>query len=234
MEATKSFEFDYEIEDKTIHFKTEGDEYEEIFKLAILYKIEFDSKPRKNMGDENFIINLPINKIDGKMVDFDTRTYYYQRECVFNPCHFLLSIDEPDRYMFCNEEIIYHGLFNKTIYSSSSTEPNQQDFIKAIMIIKYYINNLKFDKIENEFVLNKKDNKIKELSCSVFRCENVSMSIDTCSVCYESTSYKLSCNHYLCLICRETIQKKQCPLCKKKYNNCDKTHYDNDSDEEED
>jgi hypothetical protein len=136
--------------------------------------------------------------------------------------------------MFCNEEIIYHGLFNETIYSSSSTEPNQQDFIKAIMIMKYYINNLKFDKIKNRFVLNKKDNKIKELSCNVFRCENVSMSIDTCSVCYESTSYKLSCNHYLCLICRETIQNKKCPLCKKKYTDCDKTYYSDESDEEED
>jgi len=233
MEATKSFEFDCEIEGKTIHFKTEGDEYEEIFKLAILYKIEFDSKPRKNRGGEDFIIHLPIDRIDGKMTDVDIRVFYYNRECIFNPFQFQLYIHDIDRYMNRNDNMIPHTLFNEITYISSSNEPIQQDFIKAIMIIKYYLNNLKFDKIKNEFVLNKKDNKIKELSCSVFRCENVSMSIDTCSVCYESTSYKLSCNHYICLICRETLKKKQCPLCKKKFTDCDETHYDTDSDEDE-
>lgn len=39
--------------------------------------------------------------------------------------------------------------------------------------------------------------------------------IEKCSVCYEFTTLRPSCNHFLCEECYDKLEKDECPICRK-------------------
>lgn len=46
----------------------------------------------------------------------------------------------------------------------------------------------------------------------------IKMNNDTCIICYNDNSGKLSCNHRVCIECVTKINRK-CPYCRKMFNN---------------
>ena len=239
MEATKSFEFDYTNEKREIiHLKSEGYEYEDICKLAIAYKIKFDTEftlPSQLVPEgcnrekkNDFEIMIPINTIDDVKCIVMLRLFYYTGKCIINPCNFQLIITDNDTSCFDNnDDDVYYEFYRNIINISSQENPNREEFIKVIMIMKYYFNKLKFSRYLNKFLLY--DTRHYDLSSRVFSsCPNVKLDGDICPGCLDYTTLKLyRCKHHICIPCKGKLVNNKCPTCRKHI-------YDSDEDEDED
>lgn len=228
MEATKSFEFEYTNEKKEIiHFKLEGHEYEDIYKLAIAYKIKFDTEFIREKETDDFEIMIPIDRINDVKCIVMLRLFYYTGKCIINPCNFQLIITDNNASCFdVIDDEIYYEFYRKIIHTSSQENPSREDFIKAIMIMKYYFNNLKFSSYSNKLLLH--DTRHYDLSSRVFSsCLNVKLDGDICPSCLDYTTLKLyRCKHHICIPCKGKLQNNKCPTCRKDI-------YDSDGDEDE-
>ena len=221
--STKSFEFDYENEKKEIiHLKQEGQEYENIFRLAIAYKLKFDSE--FNMGETNdFTIGIPVIDTINDVKCFVELCLSYSTKCIIGSCKFQLRI--MDVKVFCEdteEEEMFPILYSKLIYISPQHTLTNKDFVKAIMITLYYGENLKFDKVQSYFSLNTYNEL--DLACKVFgSCSNIKLDADKCVCCFEYTRFKLMrCKHYICVLCKGKLDSDRCPTCRKHIYDSDK------------
>ena len=161
------------------------------------------------------LISLPIKKIDGVIIDaFHIEVYlnYVQLEI----CGY-----------FDNS---YGVVLWK--HRTNFKENNDDDYANVCEKINEFVG-----KIMNDVPLLKlgitgylhspnemgKVNQHKEIAFC-FKCDNVELNYDECSVCYEQTETKTSCSHFLCRRCWSNINNVSedddekiilCPICRK-------------------
>ena len=94
------------------------------------------------------------------------------------------------------------------------------------------LNQLVFDKAMGQFTIPNQNFKSMYLFCEAFGVTNstIQTHLDTCSVCYDKTITKTSCDHVLCIPCWSSIKRtaneldddrlgndyntKKCPICR--------------------
>ena len=107
------------------------------------------------------------------------------------------------------------------------------DFNSAIKDLFEKLDNFKFDRFKCIFYLEDDENAIDDW------LDNKYIDNDNCCVCLEKTQSKTSCDHWLCLLCKDRIFQKlgpnNCPICRSKLNrcNCDNVYMFDDDDEDD-
>lgn len=85
---------------------------------------------------------------------------------------------------------------------------------KIIDILKKLI----FSKFSGKFYLDtEKDSDKQFIEYSIFteiNIKSLKLSCEDCCVCYDATSVKTSCEHFLCIECWSNLRHMNCPLCK--------------------
>jgi hypothetical protein len=234
MEATQSFEFDYELySGKTIHLQKEGQDYIDIYKYAVILKLQYE---KQKDSDGDWQVTLPIKKVDRVTCDVSLIVYYCPNNCSCNNGKrgkFKIRIQ--DTKVFCQydkeEEELFPELYAHNLNSTTEeAPPTIIDFVKAIMITKYYFENLKFNKFTNIFnFYDKFDLQSREMACVVFDCPEIELAGQFCTACHEYTTFQLMrCQHYICVPCKALIRNDKCPNCRQHI-----YHSDNDEEEED-
>jgi len=153
-------------------------------------------------------LRLPITHIDGvkAAVMFETTTLYGGEQIV------RLKIN----------------IMNADCHASRSVR-NQEGFEDLFE----YLKNLKFDKIENEFIDTRKREPIAAEFYEMFKSPTITMA-NECCVCLEMTTGKIAnCKHNICMRCVSNLVKDRCPMCREKIMTFD-CGYESSGDEEED
>ena len=117
-----------------------------------------------------------------------------------------------------NEVHITHNFsFTKAIMSKNYKKENVERILKEILP------RLKYDKINDKFVLNNENSEVKEELCSFIdsKCKSIKMNRNKCCVCLEYCLTKTRCKHSICRQCYSKL--------KQSYKNSD----DYDSDDED-
>ena len=105
---------------------------------------------------------------------------------------------------------------------------NQEEFEEMIE----YLKNLKFDKVENNFVDGRKREPTTGEFYEMLKSPTITMA-NECCVCLEMTNGKIAnCKHTICLRCASNLVKDRCPMCRERIMTYD-CGYES-SDEEED
>ena len=186
----------------------EGKELQLIKRKAIEWKINYETK---NMDK----VYLPINKVDGVRVMVYYRIWKYgDQKTTFR---FIIE-NNFDVFDADEEEMINEILFSEILVENDLL--TIEDYMTAIMKIKYLLSNIKFDDLHNNFSLEKCNNNIY---IELFECENIEMAYDKCSVCENYTINKSPCDHATCVRCVQHIKSVKndegdtyfpCPLCR--------------------
>lgn len=130
--------------------------------------------------------NRPLMTIDGDEVCFPI--YIDQKETVFQDSKFLKL--KPDVQV---DKI--------------------SSFIEGIINIH---KNLRFDKCDEAFYDSRNPNNqdnLDEMEIKIFGDYNPT---PKCCVCEDKTKRVTDCGHSICIVCWENLEKKVCPLCRKK------------------
>jgi|694.fasta_scaffold12347_2 hypothetical protein len=223
MKATKSFEFDYQINGKTIHLQREGQHYDDVYKYAISLKLQYEK--HKNL-DGDWQITLPIKKINEVKCEVNLRLFYCRGSCRCSKGkrgQFQIIINDTKVYCRYNEDDddeddFFPELYRHNIYlTEEEAPPTIINFVKAIMILHYYLENLKFNKLANDFDLY--DRLILQslnLGCVVFQSQEIELAGEMCPCCREYTTFQLrKCRHYICIPCKSSLPKEKCPTCRR-------------------
>ena len=105
---------------------------------------------------------------------------------------------------------------------------NQEEFEGMIE----YLKNLKFDKVQDEFIDVRKREPITAEFYEMLKSPTLTMA-NECCVCLEMTMGKIAnCKHTICLRCASNLVKDRCPMCRERIMTRD-CGYES-SDEEED
>ena len=111
-----------------------------------------------------------------------------------------------------------------------------EEHYKAVDNALDVLKNIKFDVFSGKFYTNGDDKveNARNLAMSLKRKfegdEHIQFGFEECCVCFDLTSTKTSCDHYLCVKCASNLKKKRsCPVCRGKLI----VFRDEDDDEEE-
>lgn len=106
---------------------------------------------------------------------------------------------------------------------------NQEEFEEMIE----YLKNLKFDKIEDNFVDARKREPTTAEFYEMLKSPTLTMASECC-VCLEMTNGRIAnCKHTICLRCVSNLVKDRCPMCREKIMTFD-CGYESSGEEEED
>lgn len=182
--------------------------------------------------------DLQISQIHHVIVEVKIITYY-------NSIHLQINSNGYFDARF-DDKCSHLSLFTKTLLVNPELKLeneeflNKDDFVKAILILKNILLNIRFNKllnlfyVENDFMFNLIQNKHTSLNFAFQlsnQCNHIKTvkTYDKCCVCFEYTYTKTSCNHNICLVCASEIYEKNnknnndneeqykfidCPLCR--------------------
>jgi hypothetical protein len=146
---------------------------------------------------------------------------------------------ESDRIFNSNLEEMY--LYFDEVLVTNIDNLEFYHYVNALRKINGILRNCKFDKFCGKFIDPNnicgcvKNQKLirKALTCLTKNNTNIVTNSDTCTVCYDTTLNRTSCNHCVCLVCLDTIaqsinmndpdkcpaeQPILCPICRNDIN----------------
>jgi len=170
----------------------------EINKLAIALKIEYDEQDSEN---KNIIYNsFPIKKMYGITVccRFEINKF---------GIWFLINADNINK--ISEDDLIHHSLYRKHFHTKESSR-TIEDYKIAVEFAFNIIPKLVLDNFEGVFVEKKQMIDYSSIFACFENIEHIEMSYDKCCVCYEKTKQQTNCNHYLCIMCWDKIERKYC------------------------
>jgi len=174
-------------------------------------------------NDRDFII-IPFNilkKIDGINVNMVIKIYHngdtYLEINGYKTTYTIFIYDNQDNEnkfyknnRECENEDCENDECDCVKYNINTTE-----FIELIKTIPWYkhinyIINLKYNSIVDAFIsYYVSDDDLKALGYD----------FNECCICYNNTTYKDKNEHFICNMCYEKLEKKECPLCRLRLNN---------------
>jgi len=210
MEETKMI-----VEFNNTSIECENEEFHMIKELAEYY---INIPPtQKNDNELKLKIKFGVEEIDGlKCIPYiliDSYLHYQTKVRLYR-----VFFEVRSRNLECDEENgCVHSYYLERIMKEQETF-NYMDFMKAFIISKYLLSNLKYCYSEND--LNLSPQNKTDLIVRIFENPNVKMRIDKCCVCHIETYNKTKCNHTLCFKCWEQINRDEegdlpCPICRK-------------------
>ena len=175
------------------------------------YKDIFDSIIKK----DKFCENLHIDTIDG------IRVYVcMDKQKIYPTRNGILDIDSDELnciriYVNCcwKDKKLYHVYCeNAKMFEHFFTET---------------LPNLKYSFLHDELWDKEPHKKFAyDILNLIPKNNNITFTINECSVCLEPTKIKTCCGHSLCYKCESKIKNKKCPICRNHYE-----HNDNDNDD---
>jgi len=122
---------------------------------------------------------------------------------------------------FANLRLLY--------WKEKLTKFSPKQIEKKLLFFKDKMTKIKLDKLNGIFCFEDDKITFKNIGNDIFGLEY--SNCEKCSVCYEQTYTKSSCEHSLCVECWSNIKNNKCPLCRAFLHMKDE---DDDDDDEED
>lgn len=191
---------------------------EHIKNLANYLKNNAEEEFNRNENVCYYDFELPIKKMFGLHVKAIVKVCRYTALELNIKATNLYYLNEFDNFI---EHRLFHANYGKNIKMEERTIKYYEDLL--IMIFET-MQNIKFNKFEGKFQSERTDNCYmcswyvsKKASLDIpntFECfenmEHIELTYDKCCVCFENTSTKTLCDHYLCVECNDKINIIYC------------------------